>query len=82
MYREDGWVKGHYIDNLVKYKCRDCEREFIVGEKLLEDAPLGYTVCPYCGQSNVERISWTEDDQLADIGSEMGCLAICIDEEN
>ena len=49
---------------------------------MLEDAPLGYPVCPYCGQSNVERISWTEDDQLGELGAEMGCLAICMDEEN
>lgn len=82
MYREDGWVEGHYIDNHVKYECQDCEREFIVGEKMLEDSPLGYPVCPYCGQSNVERISWTEDEQLANLSSEMGCLAICIDEGN
>lgn len=81
MYREKGWVEGHYIDNHVKYECMDCGKEFIVGEKLLEGCPPGFPVCPYCGQAYVEWIAWTEDEQLRDLGSEMGCLAICIDEE-
>lgn len=81
MYREEGWVEGHYIDNHVKYECMDCGKEFIVGEKLLEGCPPGFPACPYCGQAYVERIAWTEDDQLRDLGSEMGCLAICADEE-
>lgn len=82
MYREDGWMEGHYIDNHVKYECRDCGRSFIVGEKSLEDCPPGFPVCPYCGQSYTEWTSRTEDDQLRDLAADMGCLAIYVDEKN
>lgn len=76
MYREKGWVEGYYIDNHKKYECRDCEKQFIAGEKLIEDCPPGFPVCPYCGQSNIECVSWTEDDMLREIDSALGCLAI------
>lgn len=36
MYREDGWVKGFYQDNLVKYECYGCGRQFIQGEELVK----------------------------------------------
>lgn len=81
MYREEGWMKGHYIDNHKKYECGDCERQFIVGEKLMEDCPPGFPLCPYCGQSNVECVSWTEDAQLRELSSEMGCLTISVDKK-
>lgn len=80
MYREESWVDGIHIDNHRKYECRDCGKQFIVGERLLEACPPGFPVCPYCGQSNVECIVWTEDDQLPELDSGMGCLAICVDE--
>lgn len=80
MYREDYWEKGHYIDNHKKYECLDCEKQFIIGEKLVADCPSGFPLCPYCGQSNVECVSWTEDNQLSELCSEMGCLAIYVDE--
>lgn len=76
MYREKGWAEGYYIDNHKKYECRDCEKQFIVGEKLIEDCPPGFPVCPYCGQSNIECVSWTEDDMLREIDSALGCLGI------
>lgn len=82
MYRDSGWMEGHYIDNHKKYECRDCGKQFIVGEKLIEDCPPGFLVCPYCGQCNVECVVWTEDSQLEELGDYMGCLAICVDIEN
>lgn len=82
MYREDGWVDGHYIDNHKKYECRDCGKQFIIGEELAKDCRPGFPVCPYCGCSYVECVVWTEDDQLAELDSDMGCLAICVDRAN
>lgn len=81
MYREPGWVDGFYVDNHKKYECEDCGRQFIVGEKLLEDCQPGFPVCPYCGQSNVECIVQTEDEQLQELDSDMGCLAIHVNEK-
>lgn len=82
MYRESSWTEGHYIDNHQKYECNDCGKHFIIGEKLTEDCHPGFPVCPYCGQSNVERVVWTEDAQLYDLAAEMGCLAIYLDEDD
>lgn len=79
MYRDGSWVKGHYIDNHKKYECLNCGKQFIIGEVLEKDCPPGFPVCPYCGQSNVECVTWTEDDRLQNLEAEMGCLAICID---
>lgn len=79
MYRSDDWVEGFYIDNHKKYECNECGKQFLVGEELLKDCPPGFPVCPYCGQSNVECTSWTEDDQLEELSSDMGCLAISVE---
>lgn len=81
MYREDGWVKGHYIDNHRKYECTDCGKQFIIGEKSLEDCTPAHPCCPYCGQIHVELISRTDDDDLQELSSDLGCLAICIELE-
>ncbi len=78
MYRSDGWVEGHYIDNHKKYECMGCEKQFIVGEELLQGRE---PKCPYCGFSRVELISWTEDGELEALSSDLGCLAIYVDTE-
>lgn len=79
MYRRDTWKEGFYQDNLVKYKCYDCEKHFIVGKELAKDCPPGFPVCPYCGQSNVEVESETEDDLLEEM--DLGCIGIYVDFE-
>lgn len=76
MYRDENWMEGFYIENHEKYECDDCGKTFIVGKESSESCRL---VCPYCGQSNVERIAWTEDADLEELGSAMGCLAIYAD---
>lgn len=82
MYREDGWMKGYHIDNHRKYKCINCGKQFIVGEKSMEDCPPSYPCCPYCGQNNVELISWTDDGDLQEMSSNLGCLAIYLEEDH
>lgn len=78
MYREEYWAEGHYIDNHQKYECCNCDREFIVGEQLLKESKREEPICPYCGQESVLKISWTDDDELNNLTSEMGCLAIYV----
>lgn len=86
MYREEQWEKGLYIVNLQKYHCNDCRREFIVGKELLkelEEGLPGFPICPYCGkENNTELTVWTDDDQLQELASELGCLAIYMNKED
>lgn len=79
MYREEGWVKGFYQDNLVKYECFGCGRQFILGEELVKGCAQGYPQCPYCGSRAVEWMSMTEDDQLVDMN--LGCIGIYMDQQ-
>lgn len=79
MFRDESWEKGFYIDGHKKYECDNCHKEFIVGDKSLEDCPPGYPVCPYCGTASVECTVCTDDDQLEELASDMGCLAIYVE---
>lgn len=78
MYRSDSWVEGYYIDNHKKYSCMSCEKEFIVGEELLNGKE---PKCPYCGSPHTDLQSWTEDDDLEALSSDMGCIAIRLQKE-
>lgn len=78
MYREDSWVEGFYQDNMVKYECHDCGRTFIVGEEMKKECPPGFPLCPYCGQSNVEDIVCTTDENLEEM-DDLGCIGLYID---
>lgn len=77
MYREEGWIKGFYQDNLVKYECFGCGRQFILDEEQVKGCAQSYPQCPYCGSRTVEWMSMTEDDQLADMN--LGCIGIYMD---
>lgn len=68
---------GYYQDNLVKYECSDCGKEFIVGEESVKDCPPGFPVCPYCGQSNVSWSSKTENEVRGEL--QLGCIGIYIE---
>lgn len=78
MYRSEDWFEGYYIDNHKKYNCMSCEKEFIVGEELLNGKE---PKCPYCGSSSTDLHAWTEDDDLEALSSDMGCIAICLQKE-
>lgn len=82
MYREEHWSKGHYMDNMVKNECSDCGKTFIIGEEMKKDCPPGYPVCPYCGQSNVEWVTWCTDENSKDMHENgIGCSGLYIDLE-
>lgn len=65
----------YYIPDLLKYWCRDCDKEFILSD--------GYdnsnVVCPYCQSKKAEAIVWLEDE---DTLSELGCMAIGFNRED
>lgn len=69
----------HRIDIHKKFHCLSCGKDFIVGEKLLEDCKKGYPICPYCGAREPEYVVGTLEEQLEELESDMGCLAIYID---
>ncbi len=79
MWRDSTWQEGFYIDSHEKYECMECGNHFILGGKLIQDCPPGYPICPYCGQPNVESVACTDDEQLEELASEMGCLAIYVE---
>lgn len=79
MWRSPDWDEGHYIDIHKKYHCWSCRKDFIVGERFLKDCPEGYPICPYCGAKEPEYIVGTTEEQLEELASNMGCLAIYID---
>lgn len=76
MYREKDWEKGYYLVNLMKLRCCECQREFIVGKEMCEGLPLEFPICPYCGSINLDLIAWTEDSDLAEKACDLGCLAL------
>lgn len=61
-----------FEDNMTKYMCLDCGKQFILGDAATEGLPLGFPACPYCGQSNIE---WRVKAEAGDI-EDMGCMAI------
>ena len=81
MYREKEWLEGNYIDNHRKYDCYICGGAFIVGEENLKRYSVaGKLICPYCGSTAVECTTWTEDEDLEELVSNLGCLAIYLNE--
>lgn len=70
-----------FEDNLVKYECYQCKRQFILGEQTtLESTELGRKVsCPYCRTEDISWASRTIDENLEEL--DMGCVGIYIDRE-
>lgn len=82
MFRKNTWEQGVYIDNHKKYECRDCNKQFIVGEESLKDCKDQSPICPYCGSGIVECTVWTLDEDLEELEDDMGCLAIKYENES
>ena len=62
---------GYEKCNLEKHQCLDCNRQFIVGTEMIEGNSL---ICPYCKSEQVEKIVWTEDENLEEL--DLGCLSL------
>jgi DNA-directed RNA polymerase subunit RPC12/RpoP len=62
-------------DNLTKYECHDCGKQFIVSDRAATNTIIW---CPYCTSEETESIVWMDDKERL---NELGCLGIYHDEE-
>ena len=76
MYREKTWNKDFYLDNLEKYECLECGSEFIIGRNKLKMVNRKTAICPYCGSKNTDSSVYLDDEEMAEIAGELGCVAI------
>ena len=60
-------------DDMVKYECNDCRREFTVGNKSAEGQNL---TCPYCQSSAVEWVTEMSVELMEEEGLDLGCSQI------
>ena len=58
------------VQGLVKYDCRECEKEFLVGAK--DEAQSPPKMCPFCGYDYIEDLSSTNPEEPPDWLEEMG----------
>ncbi len=65
------YENGYEECNLEKYKCLICGKQFIVGKEMLDE---NEPICPYCKNEQVEKIVWTEDEDLKEL--DLGCLSL------
>lgn len=66
------WNPNYYIDELVKWQCLECDKEFILSEYQVAHS-RGHIRCPYCISDAVEAyVALINQDTL----EELGCMAI------
>lgn len=74
MSNEETYVQ----DDLVKYECDTCQRQFIVGKKAVKSIikeKYEHLRCPYCGEWLVDWISeFSVRDMLLE-GIDLGCMS-------
>ena len=75
MYHDPIGKEGRYIDNIVKYHCFGCARQFFVGEELLKRSGQERLHCPYCQNDAVDWEAKTDEESL-DLLLEMGCVGL------
>lgn len=70
-----------YIDdNLVKYRCLICDREFIISdyqEKTWNEHLYTKIKCPFCVSPNTKAVAWMDDEDMLDM---MGCMGMVHEE--
>lgn len=67
-----------YQDNLKKIYCKNCFKEFIVGEEL--SVHTKKLTCPYCQSDNVGIEAISDDESTENLG--MGCLGLYFHRKN
>lgn len=68
---EEEW--DYLQDDMVKYECNDCRREFTVGNKSAEGQNL---TCPYCQSCAVEWVTEMSVELMEEEGLDLGCSQI------
>ena len=64
---------NYYLDELVKYLCWGCEREFIISEYQAKQVGTNHIGCPYCHSDNIMAYVWMIDQEQLE---ELGCMGI------
>jgi len=59
-------------DDMTKYDCLDCGKQFVLGDRAVANCPTGFPICPYCGQNNIDGTVMAKAGEI----DEMGCMAI------
>lgn len=73
----------YYADNLEKYGCCSCGREFIVGQETLKRSAKEKLFCPFCSADITEWLSSTTDEHLEELKNgefELGCGWLYVDD--
>ncbi|SHH58188.1 hypothetical protein [Sporanaerobacter acetigenes] len=65
-------MSSYVLDNLEKYHCFTCDKEFILSEYQRENA-TEEIICPYCHSKNVEDYVFMDDE---DGLNDLGCMGI------
>lgn len=66
-------MESYVLDNLVKYHCFHCDKEFILSEYQVENA-IKKIICPYCYEQDIEPYVFIDEDD--DLLYELGCMGI------
>ncbi len=66
-------MESYVLDNLVKYHCFGCDKEFILSEYQVGNAAKKI-ICPYCHGQDIEPYVFLDEDD--DLLYELGCMGI------
>lgn len=66
-------MESYVLDNLVKYHCFECDKEFILSEYQAKNATKNI-ICPYCHGQDIEDYVFLDEDD--DLLYELGCMGI------
>lgn len=66
-------MDSYVLDNLIKYHCFNCDKEFILSEYQIKDTDKEI-ICPYCHGTYIDDYVFVGEDD--DLLYELGCLGI------
>lgn len=61
-----------YEDDMTKYECSMCHRQFILGDAAVKELTDSLPHCSYCGSEEIEWIAKAKAGEIED----MGCMEI------
>lgn len=66
-------MSSYVLDNLLKYYCFTCDKEFIVSEYQRDNA-TEKIICPYCHSEDVKDYVFIDSEECE--ACDLGCMAI------
>lgn len=61
---------SYVLDNLLKYHCFDCDKEFILSEYQVKNASKKI-ICPYCHSDDIDDYVFMDAEEY-----DLGCMGI------